>query len=99
MQLQPVELWDAVKQHNKYQDTFPIPSSTETLSLQVGEQAKVACNDERFWVEVHTVIGVGEYIGRVDNDLFQRNLHYNDLIAFSHFNILDVGAKPISRTS
>lgn len=93
MQLQSVVLYDAVELHNNHPDTFSILCSDITLSLQVGDLAKVACNGERFWARVETVIGVGEYIGRVNNNLFQNELRYGDLIALSHVNIFDVWSK------
>ena len=84
-----MKLHDAVQQHKDIPSTFWVPDS-DTKALKIGDLMKVACNGERFWVQVKKVEGVGEYIGRVDNCLFQEELNYGMLIPVSHNHIYEV---------
>ena len=94
MKLQHVELYDAVQQHNDHPDTFAIPDSDVTLDLHVGDMAKVACNKERFWVRIEKVTALGEYVGKIANQLFQQELRFGMLIPVSHSNVYDVMDHP-----
>ena len=90
MHLHEAELSDAVQLHKTYPATFEIPDSDVTLSLKIGDVAKVAHRRERFWVQIVKVISKGEYVGRIDNDLLSKELRYGMLIALSHNNIYAV---------
>lgn len=83
-----MKLHDAVQQHKDTPSTFWVPDSKITKALKIGDL--MACNGERFWVQVKKVEGVGEYIGRVDNFLFQEELNYGMLIPVSHNHIYEV---------
>lgn len=72
---------DAQAMRLTHPGTFEAPSMEDLNEIKKSDFVKVCVNDERFWV---AVINIKDDIvtGRVDNDLLQKGIKYNDTIEF-----------------
>lgn len=72
---------DAQAMRIEHPETFEAPSKEDLENIAAGDLVKVCVNDERFWTHVTDL--KGEMVtGRVDNDLLQQGIKYNDIIEF-----------------
>lgn len=74
---------------------FEIPPSNIIPEVNIGDTVKVCCNQERFWTEVLDIKDEN-IVARVDNQLGQPNLQYNDIVYFKAANVYDVYIGEIS---
>jgi hypothetical protein len=105
-------LVNAEAMRQQHPATFGRPEAEDLAALQVGDMVKVAIQDaslflgatdcsERFWVEI-TKVNAPIFEGRIDNELFTKQLKFNDIIRFHldniyqiHVPLLQVGAEQV----
>ena len=85
-------LEDAQEMHERYPETFEIPSELEILKLQVGDNVKLCFNnEERMWVEIIQIESKDCIIGALNNDPVRIDgIRYGSIIEFSHRNIYSI---------
>ena len=75
-------LIDVEDRHDKYPDTFEIPSSEDRRSLHQGDLVQLFFDDkERVWVEVRAT-GHANYSGVLVNYPVSVDLRYGDVVEF-----------------
>jgi len=89
-----LRLLNARAMNKAHPDTFWVPEIEDILALRVGENAKVAAGNERFWVTITGFTGEGErrrFTGTVNSFVINTERHgleYGDPIRFEVHHIL-----------
>jgi hypothetical protein len=88
-------LVEAEERSRQYAGTFQIPALEIRMAGQIGFLAKIGLEDEedgeRFWVQIVEVREDESYVGRIDNDLYEKwGVDFDDLIVFYPRHILDM---------
>jgi hypothetical protein len=85
---------DAQVLHQQYPDTFYAPDERTLKEISQGDLVKVCAFEERFWAEVISVKD-GTITARIDNDLINRCLKYNEIIDFETRHVYNVIRKAL----
>lgn len=89
-----LRLLNARAMNKAHPDTFWVPEIDDILALRVGETAKIAAANERFWVTITGFAGEGEtrrFTGTVANFLIgtdRHGLECGDPVRFGVHHIL-----------
>ncbi len=90
--MEKYEFVDAQEMHKKNPKTFDAPSEDELNGIEVGDNVKVSCNNERFWIQVVSIDG-DKIEGAVNNDLIQEaneELTYGTVVTVEKKNVYDI---------
>ena len=88
-----IELLNGVSWSNKHPETFHIPSNEDKKSIQIGTSVKVVDTkyNERFWVEIEDFVTEDLMIGRIDNELVNKQPYsLDDKIFLIMDNVIDI---------
>lgn len=86
-----INFTDAQYMREMHPETFDAPSYEELSRLCQGQYVKVCAFEERFWVQItHIDHTTNKVIGRVENDLMTRELHFGEYVEFHTHHIYNI---------